>query len=689
MSATKLTEFMMSNPLLENHTLPPFSKIKPSDIEPAISKLIEDNLVAIEKMLDAGANTWHTLIEPMELLDDVLSKAWSPVSHMNSVVNSPELRDAYNNCLPLLSDYSSKIGQNKRLYEAYQSISKSDAFKDFDQAQKKVIENALRDFKLAGVALEEKDKAEFANLKQELSKLQSKFSDNVLDATDHWFMLVEDANTLKGLPEHVITAAKEKAEKESQKGYRFGLDFPSYQAIMTYAEDRDLRKTMQEAFVTRASDQGPDKGKFDNSQLMNQIIDVRARLAKLLGFENFCDYSLATKMANDPKEVLSFLETLASKAKPFAQKDYDAVKQYANDEFGVEDFQPWDLAFYSEKLRKKNFDISQEELRPYFPLPVVMKGMFEIIQKLYGMRIEARKGVDTWHEDVSFFDLYDENNQLRGQFYFDLYARNQKRGGAWMDECRVRHVHQGQAQIPVAYLTCNFTPPVGGNPSLLTHDEVLTLFHEFGHGLHHVLTKIDYPPVSGINGVPWDAVELPSQFMENWCWEKDALKLISSHYQTNAPLPDDMLARLKAAKNFQAGLGMIRQLEFALFDFKMHLQYQAPDAKIQQTLDQVRAEYGVVPVPAYNRFQHSFSHIFAGGYAAGYYSYLWAERLSSDAFSRFEEEGIFNESTGRSFLNEILEKGGSQEPSDLFLAFRGRQPSIDPLLRHHGLIDAA
>lgn len=678
----------MTNPLLENQTLPPFSKIKPEHVQPAIRQLIEQCLTTIETLLDEGKSTWKDLIEPIDAVDDKLSNAWSPVSHMNSVVNTPELREAYNQCLPLLTEYGSKVGQNKRLFEAYKKIKKHE-YDQLDQAQKKVIDNAIRDFQLAGVGLEGDDKIKFTELKQELSKLQSQFSDNVMDATDHWFVLIEDKDELKGLPEHALLGAKETAEKQKQTGYRFGLDFPSYLAIMTYAENRELRQAMYRAYTTRASDQGPDAGTFDNSDNMQKIVALRAQVAKLLGYSSYADYSLVTKMASDPKEVIDFLENLARKAKPFAQKDYAALKQFARKEYGINDLEPWDLTFYSEKLRQKEFEISQEELRPYFPEPRVVQGLFSVLEKLYGMKVEEIKEFETWHPEVHFYQIRDEQGTLRGQFYFDLYAREQKRGGAWMDECRVRYVKGNQVQTPVAYLTCNFTRPIGDKPALLTHDEVITLFHEFGHGIHHMLTQIDYPAVSGINGVPWDAVELPSQFMENWCWEEEALALISGHFETGEPLPKDLLNKLKAAKNFQAGMTLTRQLEFALFDFKLHLKSKVDHAtEIQTLLDEVRQQYGVVPVPEYNRFQHSFSHIFAGGYAAGYYSYLWAELLASDAYSRFEEEGIFNRETGQSFLTNILEKGGSEEPKELFKAFRGRDPSIEALLRHHGLYNA-
>ena len=490
------------------------------------------------------------------------------------MVNTPELRNAYNNCLPKLSDYGTKIGQNQALFSAYTKLHTSPEFTTLSKEQQKVITNALRDFKLQGVALDADKREQFAELSQSLAQSESQFQDHVMDATDHWHLDVTDSQQLAGLPEQSIKLAKQVAEKATVPGWRITLDFPSYQSIITYADNRQLRKQIHEAYFTRASDLGPDAGKFDNSQLMEKIVATRHEMAKLLGFNNYAERSLAKKMAKDTEQVLSILQDLAKKAKPFAEKEFAELSTFARGEYGVEKLEPWDIAYYSEKLRQKRFAISQETLRPYFPVPKVIQGMFEVVRRLYGVQIKEKKDVELWHEEVHFYEIYDADNKLRGQFYLDLFARNHKRGGAWMDEARVRRkLGVGQYQTPVAYLTCNFRAPVGDMPSLLTHDEVLTLFHEFGHGLHHMLTKMECAGVSGINGVAWDAVELPSQFMENWCWEKEALAFISGHYQTNEPLPGDLLQKMHRAKNFQSGMMLLRQLEFSLFDFRMHLEF--------------------------------------------------------------------------------------------------------------------
>lgn len=678
----------MDNPLLQEHILPPFDSILPKHIVPAIEQRIDNNLSSINKLLEnSGPFTWQNLIEPIEELEDGLNKAWSPVSHMNSVVNSPELREAYQVCIAKLSDYSTKVGQNEKLYQAFAAIKEGSEYQQYSLQQKKVIDNALRDFKLQGVALEKDKKQQFANLSKQLSKLQSDFENNVLDATNGWHLDITDKQQLAGLPEQTIEMAAQTAEQAKVKGWRLGLDFPCYIAVMTYADNQQLRQQMHEAFSTRASQEGPDAGKWDNTQLMDEIIKTRYELAKLLDYKNFSEYSLVKKMAKQPQEVMGFLQDLADKAKPLAAKEFDELQEFAKQNYNVDKLNAWDLAYYSDKLKKQLFNISQEDLRPYFPLTKVLSGMFIIIHNLYGMQVKETYDAPLWHNDARFFSVYDKDNNLRGQFYIDLYARANKRGGAWMDEARVRRLLLNKSvQTPVAYVNCNFRAPVGDQEALLTHEDVETLFHEFGHGLHHILTKIDYADISGINGVPWDAVELPSQFFENWCWNDESIKLISSHYQTKKPLPAQTLKNLKAAKNFQSAMGILRQCEFALFDFDLHLNFTGENKpKIQQTLDRVREKYSVVPVPEYNRFQNSFSHIFAGGYAAGYYSYLWAEVLACDAFSLFEEKGIFDQQTGCNFLQSILEKGGSEEPMELFIHFRGREPSIEPLLQHHGL----
>ena len=675
----------MSNPLLDQYELPPFSKVSAEHVGPAIEALLKESREGVEALIAEGKTyTWANLVEPINALYERMNNAWSPVSHMNAVVNSDALRDAYNSCLPQLSEFWTWIGQNKALFEAYKQISESEEFNTLDEAQRKVIANELRDFHLAGVSLPEEKKARFVELTVKLSKLTSSFADRVLDATMAWNKLITDESELKGLPESALAGAKQIAESKGHKeGWMLTLDFPCYFPVMSYCENRELREEIYTAFTTRASEHGPNAGEFDNSETMREIMDARKEKSGLLGMESYADYSVAPKMASNPKEVLTFLEDLAARCKPQAERDLAELKAFAKEEFGVEELSAWDIGFYSEKLRQQRYAISQEELRPWFPANKVTNGMFEVVNRLYGINIKPCEGIDTWHKDVQFFDV-ERDGEVVGRFYLDLYAREHKRGGAWMNDCRNRNTVNGEVTTPVAYLTCNFTPPVGDAPALLTHNEVVTLFHEFGHGLHHMLTRVDYSPVSGTGGVPWDAVELPSQFMENWCWEKDALALFSGHHETGEPLPDEMLEKMLAAKNFQSAMGIVRQLEMGLFDFRLHYGWKE-GTDIQQVLDSVRDEVSVLIPPAFNRFQNGFSHIFAGGYAAGYYSYLWAEVLSADAFSRFEEEGIFNRETGESFLKEILERGGSREPADMFAAFRGRKPELDALLRHNGI----
>ncbi|MGD8592075.1 MAG: oligopeptidase A [Gammaproteobacteria bacterium] len=682
----------MSNPLLDYQHLPPYQHIKPEHVQPAIETILAGNRDALAKILAANKTyTWDTLLQPLEDLQDKINHAWSPVSHLNAVLNSEALREAHNACLPMLSEYGTEMGQNRRLFEAYQAIANSEQFKALNTAQQKVINDALRDFRLSGVDLPEDKKARYKDIQQRLSSLTSKFSDNVLDATQGWKKHITDASQLLGLPDSAMAMAKQTAEAEQQSGWMLTLEFPSYFAVMTYANDRELREEMHNAYVTRASDQGPNAGRWDNSRIMEEILALRHEKAQLLGYNNFAELSLATKMAPDTDAVVGFLKELAIKSKPIAQRDFEELQAFANRELGLADVQPWDLLYVSEKLRQNKYAISQEELKAYFPEPKVVSGLFDIVKRLYGLDICEVRDVETWHKDVRFYEIKDQQGQLRGQFFLDLYARPNKRGGAWMAECQCRRKTETGIQTPVAYLTCNFTPPVGDEPALFTHYEVTTLFHEFGHGLHHLLTQVDYLEVSGINGVAWDAVELPSQFMENWCWEKDALDLIAGHYQTGEPLPEELRKRLLAAKNFQSAMQMVRQLEFALFDFRLHREYdpqlfqEQEGDRIQQVLDEVRQDVAVISPAPNNRFQHSFSHIFAGGYAAGYYSYKWAEVLSADAFSKFEEAGIFDQATGKAFLSNILEQGGSREPLELFIAFRGREPKIDALLRHSGI----
>ncbi|NOI25488.1 oligopeptidase A [Vibrio mediterranei] len=678
----------MANPLLTFTDLPPFSQIKPEHVKPAVEQAIEACRAKIDQVLEGNTNpTWDNVVAPIEQIDDKLSRLWSPVSHMNSVMNSDELREAYESCLPILSEYGTWVGQHKGLYEAYKAIKASDAFNTLSQAQQKTIKDSLRDFELSGIGLPADEQHRYGEISKRMSELGSQFSNNVLDATMGWTKHITDEKELAGMPESALAAAKAAAEAKELEGYLLTLDIPSYLPVLTYCDNQELRKELYEAYVTRASDRGPNAGKWDNTEIIAEQLKLRHEIARLLGFGTYSEKSLATKMAESPAQVLGFLNDLATKAKPQGEREVEELRQFAEKEFGVTELNLWDIAYYSEKQKQHLFQFSNEELRPYFPESKVVSGLFEVLNRVFGMQIKEREGVDTWHESVRFFDIFDSTDTLRGSFYLDLYAREHKRGGAWMDECRVRRTDlDGELQTPVAYLTCNFNKPVGGKPAMFTHDEVVTLFHETGHGIHHMLTKIDTGAVSGINGVPWDAVELPSQFLENWCWEEKALAFISGHYETGEPLPKEMLDKMLAAKNFQSAMFILRQLEFGLFDFTLHTEYD-PDigARVLETLAEVKSKVAVLPSLEWNRFSHSFGHIFAGGYSAGYYSYLWAEVLSSDAYSRFEEEGIFNKETGQSFLNNILEMGGSEEPMELFKRFRGREPEIDALLRHSGI----
>ena len=678
----------MSNPLLTFTDLPLFSQIKPEHIQPAVEQAIADCRAKVEEVLASdAAPSWESIIVPLAETDDRLSRIWSPVSHLNSVQNSEALREAYEACLPALSEYGTWVGQNKGLYEAYKSIKQSDAFATLSQAQQKTIVDELRDFELSGIGLPADQQKRYGDISKRTSELSSNFSNNVLDATMGWSKHITDEAELSGLPESAMAAAKAAAEAKELDGWLLTLEMPSYIPVMTYADNKPLRREIYEAFVTRASDRGPNAGKWDNTDLISEELQLRHEVSRLLGFASYSEKSLATKMAESPTQVLGFLNDLAAKAKPQGEREVEELKAFVKEEFDIDELDLWDVTYYSEKLKQKLYQISDEELRPYFPESKAVSGLFEVLNRLFGMTVVEREGVDVWHESVRFFDIFDSNNTLRGSFYLDLYAREHKRGGAWMDECRVRRITEnGELQTPVAYLTCNFSKPVGGKPALFTHDEVVTLFHEFGHGIHHMLTQIDVASVSGINGVPWDAVELPSQFLENWCYEEEALAFISGHYETGEPLPKEMLDKMLAAKNFQSAMFILRQLEFGMFDFTLHTNYD-PDlgAKVLETLAEVKAKVAVLPSVEWNRFSHSFGHIFAGGYGAGYYSYLWAEVLSADAFSRFEEEGIFNIETGQSFLNNILEMGGSEEPMELFKRFRGREPQVDAMLRHAGI----
>ncbi|MFM2596827.1 oligopeptidase A [Vibrio fortis] len=678
----------MSNPLLTFTDLPPFSQITPAHVKPAVEQVIEECRNKIEQVLEGNTSpSWDNLVAPIEEVDDRLSRIWSPVSHMNSVVNSDELREAYESCLPLLSEYGTWVGQHKGLFEAYKAIKASGEFASLSQAQKKTITDALRDFELSGIGLPADEQHRYGEISKRMSELGSQFSNNVLDATMGWSKQITDVAELAGMPESALAAAKAAAEAKEQEGYLLTLDIPSYLPVMTYCDNQALRQELYEAYVTRASDRGPNAGTWDNSEIITEQLKLRHEIARMLGFGTYSEKSLATKMAETPDQVLGFLNDLAVKAKPQGEREVEELRQFAEKEFGVSELELWDIAYYSEKQKQHLFEISDEELRPYFPESKAVSGLFEVLSRVFGMTVKEREGVDTWHESVRFFDIFDASETLRGSFYLDLYAREHKRGGAWMDDCRGRRITaSGELQTPVAYLTCNFNKPVGDKPALFTHDEVVTLFHEFGHGIHHMLTQVEAGAVAGINGVPWDAVELPSQFLENWCWEEEALAFISGHYETGEALPKEMLEKMLAAKNFQSAMFILRQLEFGLFDFTLHTTYDPEvGARVLETLADVKSKVAVLPSLEWNRFSHSFSHIFAGGYSAGYYSYLWAEVLSSDAFSAFEEEGIFNTETGKRFLNNILEMGGSEEPMELFKRFRGREPQIDAMLRHAGI----
>ena len=678
----------MTNPLLTMDSLPPFSQIQPDQVQAAVTQAIADCKQKIEDVLaQRDPHTWDSLIAPLEEVNDRLSRIWSPVSHLNAVLNSEALRAAHDACLPLLSEFQTYVGQHEGLYQAYLTLSESDDFPLLSGAQRKEILNTLRDFRLSGIGLPTEAQQRYGEIQARLSELASRFSNNVLDATQGWSKLVTDEAELAGLPQSAQAAARQLAEQKGQQGWLFTLDIPSYLPVMMYADNRALRAELYGAFTTRASDQGPNAGKWDNSAIMSELLTLRRELAQLLGFANYAELSLATKMADKPEQVVNFLTDLAAKSLPQGKAELEEIRAFAAEQHGQSELAAWDLAYYAEKLKQHKFSISDEQLRPYFPASKVVKGLFEVVRRVFGIKVRERLGIDTWHPDVRFYDIFDAEDELRGSFYLDLYAREHKQGGAWMDVCLGRRYRQdGSLQKPVAYLTCNFNGPVDGKPALFTHNEVVTLFHEFGHGIHHMLTRIDVAGVAGINGVAWDAVELPSQFLENWCWESEALAFISGHHETGEPLPADLLEKMLTARNFQAAMQMLRQLEFALFDFRLHPEFDPanPD-QIPTLLSEVRSQVAVMTPPAFNRFQHSFSHIFAGGYAAGYYSYKWAEVLSADAFSRFEEEGIFNPATGQSFLKNILEKGGSKEPMELFRAFRGREPKVDALLRHSGI----
>ncbi len=667
------------NPLLHLEGLPLFTAIRPGHVQPALATMLTETRAEVERILaKPGAGRWEDKIGPLETCELRLKRFWSPVSHLHAVTDSPELRAAYNEGLLELTRYQTDYAQDPRVYAAFKALREAGGFERLSTARRKVVDNALRDLRLAGVALEPVAKARFKVLQEELSVLTSRFEQNVLDATDAFALSLPDVERLSGVPDSVRALARQEAHEAGEEGYRLTLKAPCYIPVMVNADDRDLRKQMYTAYVTRASEQGDPR--YDNTDVARRILLHRHELAQLVGYRVYADYSLATKMASSPAEVERFLLDLAGRARASAMAELDAVRALAL--ASGHELEAWDIAYYSERLKEQRFQFSQEELRPYFPLPQVLRGLFTLTERLYDVSIAELEDVETWHPDVRFYEIRETDGRPRGQFYLDLYARSRKRGGAWMDECCVREPHH----LPVAYLTCNFSPPGESHPSLLRHEEVETLFHEFGHGLHHMLTRVEEPAVAGINGVPWDAVELPSQFMENFCWEREVIDLIGAHYQTHDPLPQALFRKLRAARTFQAALQMLRQIEFALFDIRLHGDFDAGKGSVHALLDQVRSEVAVVQPPSFNRFENSFTHIFAGGYAAGYYSYKWAEVLSADAFSRFEERGVFDRETGLSFLHNILERGGEADPRELFVSFRGRQPTIEALLRQSGLV---
>jgi oligopeptidase A len=675
------------NPLLNESPLPTFSAIEPAHVLPAVDAVLADYRAAIDAIIaDPAPRSFARVLQRQEELEDRLELTWSPVSHLHAVADSEALRTVYSQALEKITEHASELGQNRELYSAVRAVADAAQFAGLPRAARTLVEHALRDFRLSGVALEEPGRSRFREIANTLARLENEFENAVLDATEGWSESISDDAALAGLGQTDRDLLRDYAKDAGRDGWHVTLKQPSVQAVLTYADDRGLRERVYAAYQTRASDQGPQAGQHDNSARIEQIMALRHEAAQLLGFANAAEESLATKMADAPARVLAFLHDLVARAKPVAERELTELREFARDQLGIAELQPWDIGYASEKLRVKQFALSEEELKPYFPLPAVIDGLFAICQRVFGVRLQLRAGVDAWHADVRFYDVLDAEGRVIAGAYVDLYARNGKRGGAWMDVCRSRFRTDATTHLPIAYLTCNFAPPGAAQPSLLTHDDVTTLFHEFGHGLHHLLTEVDYPSVAGISGVEWDAVELPSQFMENFAWQREALALFARHWQTGEALPDDLFARMLAARHFHAGLFLVRQVEFALFDFRLHLEYDpARGARVMEILDEVRREVAVVIPPAWQRMPHSFGHVFAGGYAAGYYSYLWAELLSADAFGRFEESGVFDRVSGEAFRRSILAVGGSRPALESFTEFRGREPTPDALLRSYGL----
>ena len=673
----------MTNPILFRDSLPLFDQIKPSHISPAIEGILKEanSLIHSLKVM-GGSISWENFVEPIEMVSEKISRAWGQIEHLNAVVNSDDLRKAYNDNLIKLTEFYTNLSQDEALYKKYQSLKDGEIFKSLTPSQKRIIDNVLREFKLGGAELNELEKARFKVIQEKLAKLSTQFEENILDATNEFSIFVGDADDLQGIPEENIKKAQSDAIEDKKEGYKFTLHFPSYLPVMQYAEDRNLREKLYRGYATRASELASPK--FDNTKLIDEILALRYESAKLLGFNHFTEMSLVTKMAKSNEEVVSFLMDLANKAKPFALKDMEELSAFSKT-LGIEKLEAWDIAYVSEKLRQAKYSFSENEVKQYFPEHRVLKGLFKVVETIFKLKI-IKTDAPTWHKDVSFYSIKNDGDELVGQFYFDLYARNHKRGGAWMDEAISRYKNSFESSHPVAFLTCNFSSPSENKPALFSHDDVITLFHEFGHGLHHMLTKVDEYSISGIKGVEWDAVELPSQFMENFCWEWDVVKHMTEHVDNKSPLPEALFKKMIEAKNFQSGMQTLRQIEFSLFDIRLHTQYSDQN-KINslKLLETIRDEIAVVRPPAWNRFPNSFSHIFAGGYAAGYYSYKWAEVLASDAFSLFEEEGILSSNAGQKFQEEVLSKGGSRPAMESFVAFRGRAPSVDALLRHSGM----
>ncbi|VFP86856.1 Oligopeptidase A [Candidatus Erwinia haradaeae] len=679
----------MTNPLLSSFVLPPFASIKAEHIVPAMKHVIHECREVVKKIISqCGPYDWDHLVQPLIEADDYLSRVFSPISHLNLVKNNPALRLAYEEVLEMLSEYSAWVGQNEALYQAYCKLKDNTAiYQSLNIEQKKFIDNTLRDFKLSGIGLSEVEKHRYKEISVRLSVLSSTYSNNVLDSTMGWSTVITDQNKISGIPENSLEAMKLQAQAINQNGWRLTLDITSYLPVITYCDNRTMRKEIYYAYSTRASDQGQNAGKWDNTLIMDEILALRCELATMLGFSSYAEQSLVMKMAKNPDQVISFLNDLAKRVHLQAEQELKQLRIFSEKEYNINDLQPWDIAFFSEKQKQHLYNISDEQLRPYFPENLVLNGLFKIVENIYGITTIERYDVEVYHEDVRFFELFDENKVMRGSFFLDLYVRDHKCGGAWMDDCvsQMRR-SDGSLQKPIAYITCNFHRPYNKEVALFTHQEVITLFHEYGHGLHHMLTRIETRGVSGIHGIPWDAVEMPSQLMENWCWRPEALALISGHYQTGEALPQIFLDKLLALKNYQIALSIQKQLVLSLFDFRLHMKYESNKGiKIVELFQDIKNQISAIPEPKWSRFPNAFNHIFSGSYAAGYYSYLWAHVLASDVWSRFEMEGVFNRDTGRSLLEHILTRGGSENPMILFYRFLGRKPKIDTMLEQYGI----